>query len=298
MNAQTIHRSTHTANFTILPNQIWQSGLSVAATAALGYILSRPPTWKIRITDLRNKLRLGRDKVYRTLQELCAAGYARMTRLQRGVRWEFFDVPQIFETSDTTEPTPDSRLPEIKLTEGREALERTYTSSLVRTENTTTAEPLPEAPVTDEPSVVVSSSIEDIKPVTTPTTLPEVIVEQIERLPVTPKEKKIAAKTLSNLTLDECKMILAVYAAALVKGGICNKIGYLVVLVKRAKDGSLSPVTTTHQETIAQRLAREEKARQEEAKRGRMDNATWAKQMIDKLGMEEAMRIMPWYVPQ
>ena len=278
MSVQTIHRSTHTANYTVLPNAIWQSGLSVAATSALGYILSRPPTWKIRITDLRNKLRLGRDKVYRTLQELCAAGYAKMTRLQRGVRWEFFDTPQIFETSDTTEPTPDSRLPEIKLTNGQGALKKNEIPLVIIEEKQ-----LQVAPVTlNDPAPkkeIVVAQIEEIKPITAPTLPDPEIVKAIEKLTVTQSIKPSLIKTLAALTLVEAKAVLAILSRAITLGTVKNPAGYAVELSKRAKDGTLTPLTTNYQPTLSERLAKQEADRQEDAKRHKITNEQWVAMM-------------------
>ncbi len=328
MSVQTIHRSTHTSNYTVLPNAIWQSGLSVAATSALGYILSRPAHWKIRITDLRNKLGIGRDKVYRTLQELCAAGYAKMTRLQRGVRWEFFDTPQIFETSDTIEPEADSRLPEIKLTKGREALEKneiplvSIEEKQLQAAPITLNDPAPKKEIVVvlpeeinpqiinheiQQTTVASLPVEIPQPA--PTVLPECngavsdnranpeIIEAVEKLPVTQAIKPSLIKTLAALTLIEAKAVLAILSRAIVLGKVQNPAGYAIELSKRAKNGTLSPVTTNEPETIGQRIAREEKARQEEAKRGVMSNDEWARGMIAKLGLEAFLKIAPWYVP-
>ena len=278
MTAQNIFRTTHATNFTVLPNQIWNAGLSVSATAALGYILSKPPTWKIRITDLRNKLRLGRDKVYRTLQELCAAGYAKMTRLQRGVRWEFFDTPQIFETSDTTEPTPDSRLPEIKLTNGQGALKKNEIPLVIIEEKQ-----LQVAPVTlNDPAPkkeIVVAQIEEIKPITAPTLPDPEIVKAIEKLTVTQSIKPSLIKTLAALTLVEAKAVLAILSRAITLGTVKNPAGYAVELSKRAKDGTLTPLTTNYQPTLSERLAKQEADRQEDAKRHKITNEQWVAMM-------------------
>ncbi len=348
MTAQNIFRTTHATNFTVLPNQIWNAGLSVSATAALGYILSKPPTWKIRITDLRNKLRIGRDKVYRTLQELCAAGYARMTRLQRGVRWEFYDTPQIFETSDTTEPTPDSRLPEIQLTEQQEALKKNEIPSLVSNDEQQQATTVTlNDPVEPTAPHVVASDIENIQveinqhstnidetkslhasfahdPIKTepepiavtepetssgkPSAIPfssefcgrgrdiandsaienavggkltpdPVIVAEVEKLPVTQTIKPTLIKTLAVLTLIEAKAVLAILSRAIVLNKVQNPVGYAVQLVKASQNGTLTPVTTNHQPTLAERLAKQEADRKREAERGKITNEQWVAMM-------------------
>ena len=297
-----IYRTPHQTNFSVRSNALLQDNtLSNEAYRLINHLLSLPPDWTIYPKQLMKYFSWSKDRVYKALKELRERGYASLKRCRRSSIWTIYESPLMGQSDatpcaeivDESNGNGASKIPLSKNSCATDTLQNNKIS-LTKKEKTTTPEPLPEAHVNDEPSVVVASKLIE-QPVTTPTTLPEVIVEQIERLPVTPKEKKIAAKTLSNLTLDECKMILAVYAAALVKGGIANKIGYLVVLVKRAKDGSLSPVTTNHQPTLSERLAKQEADRKAEAERGVMSNDEWARGMISKLGLEAFLKIAPWY---
>ena len=69
-------RRHHNSNFTVVPNAIFEDArLSIEAKGTLGYLLSRPHDWTIRLTHIGTTLRLGRDKTERIFQELQDAGY-------------------------------------------------------------------------------------------------------------------------------------------------------------------------------------------------------------------------------
>jgi hypothetical protein len=76
-----IIRRHHNSNFTVIPNVIFEdSRLSIEAKGALGYLLSRPHDWLVRLAHLGRALGVGRDKMERIIGELIAAGYV----LRRG----------------------------------------------------------------------------------------------------------------------------------------------------------------------------------------------------------------------
>jgi hypothetical protein len=69
-------RRHHNSNFTIVPNAIFEDPrLSIEAKGVLGYLLSRPHDWTIRLIHIGATLRVGRDKAERIFQELQDAGY-------------------------------------------------------------------------------------------------------------------------------------------------------------------------------------------------------------------------------
>jgi hypothetical protein len=75
--AVTIVRTRQNGRFAALPNAIWENdGLSVEAMGTLGYLLSRPPTWRVSTRQVGKKLRVGKDRLHRIFLELIAAGYA------------------------------------------------------------------------------------------------------------------------------------------------------------------------------------------------------------------------------
>ena len=59
----TIVRREHRAHFTILPNAIFlDQHLSIEAKGVLGYLLSRPNKWSVRLEQVGRILNIGRRK--------------------------------------------------------------------------------------------------------------------------------------------------------------------------------------------------------------------------------------------
>jgi len=72
----TIVRREHRAQFTIVPNSIFRDDrLSIEAKGVLGYLLSRPHNWQVRLDHVGRTLRVGRKKLQRIFRELIGAGY-------------------------------------------------------------------------------------------------------------------------------------------------------------------------------------------------------------------------------
>jgi hypothetical protein len=69
-------RRHHNSNFTVVPNAISEDArLSVEAKGVLGYLLSRPHDWTIRLNHIGATLGVGRDKTERIFQQLMDTGY-------------------------------------------------------------------------------------------------------------------------------------------------------------------------------------------------------------------------------
>lgn len=76
----TIHR-VFEGSFTTISNVVLHDDtLSSEAVGLLCRILSLPRDWDVKTAHLRQKYRLGRDKLWRMLNELKAAGYVRLVR--------------------------------------------------------------------------------------------------------------------------------------------------------------------------------------------------------------------------
>jgi hypothetical protein len=72
----TIVRHYHNSYFAALPNAIWEDRrTSVEAKGVLGYLLSRPHNWNVRLEQVGRVLDIGKDKLQRIFRELIAAGY-------------------------------------------------------------------------------------------------------------------------------------------------------------------------------------------------------------------------------
>lgn len=99
-----IRRGKYKANFTVVPNTIFEDeSLSAAARGTLGYLISRPAEWEVRHRQLMHKMGLGRDAFSRVMRELIAAGYIIRSDEQGraannaflGYDYEVFDAPQV-----------------------------------------------------------------------------------------------------------------------------------------------------------------------------------------------------------
>ena len=91
-------RIKHEGKYFVAANQPFNDKrLSWEARGLMGYLLSKPDDWQIRVHDLREQGSTGRQKVQRMLAELEAAGYLRreFVRLERG-RFDWMST--IYET--------------------------------------------------------------------------------------------------------------------------------------------------------------------------------------------------------
>ena len=72
----TIIKRRRTNSFAIIPNAVADDqNLSFEALGMLTYLLAKPNDWSIKIDNLRNQGKIGRDKAYKLLNELKEAGY-------------------------------------------------------------------------------------------------------------------------------------------------------------------------------------------------------------------------------
>ncbi len=77
--------------------------LSWEARGLMGYLLSKPDDWQVRLHDLVRRGPAGEHKIRRMLRELDAAGYLRRERFRRfdgTFSWTFtiFEDPALAET--------------------------------------------------------------------------------------------------------------------------------------------------------------------------------------------------------
>jgi hypothetical protein len=91
----------HPRRFTIVPNEIIESDLSFEALGCLTYLLSKPDDWTIRVSELRKRAGVGRDKMQRILRELKDAGMLVGERVRdsktgrlMGEEYVLYDTPQ------------------------------------------------------------------------------------------------------------------------------------------------------------------------------------------------------------
>jgi hypothetical protein len=92
----TIVRCEHRAQFTILPNAIFRDDrLSIEAKGVLGYLLSRPHNWQVRLDHVGRKLRIGRKKLQRIFRELIGAGYVTREQARTAGAYRFCEIDYV-----------------------------------------------------------------------------------------------------------------------------------------------------------------------------------------------------------
>jgi hypothetical protein len=80
----TIIRGPKFAHYFVVDNALFSDErLSWEARGLMGYLLSKPDDWKVRLYDLVARGPAGVHKIQRILRELEAAGYLRRVRLKR-----------------------------------------------------------------------------------------------------------------------------------------------------------------------------------------------------------------------
>jgi hypothetical protein len=219
-----IIRAAQTSNFTVISNAIANDEtLSGAATAALIYLISKPPHWQFNAKDLKRRLGIGLNKVYRIMRELIAAGYASYQRIQSGTIWNIYDAKQNQEPA--TAPAVPDRV-NFDCNQNECLLERI---DLVEINTTTPAAPTP--------------------PIPAPITAVEVVVsdnELIYPVQLTPVQKKAARAVIKKVKQPEMQQeVLFALAYAITSGSVKSPVAYLNGLVTRANNGTFEPVTAT-----------------------------------------------------
>jgi hypothetical protein len=143
----TIVRRRHNSNFTIVPNAIFEHpDLSIEAKGVLGYLLSRPADWTVRLAHIGPALRIGRNKIERIFLELREARYViRGDQRRAAGKWGAAE----FEVWD--EPSGAKELP-------LEASTGTFSD-----ERDTTAAPCPGKPLTAKPHAVFRGTYKGLK---------------------------------------------------------------------------------------------------------------------------------------
>ena len=272
-----IYRETHTINYTVVSNSLINNKLPSDAKNVLTWLLSKPKNWKLIKIVIAEALGLSKHKVQQAITVLRNMGYLCFYRHKDGSgHWDVYETPRSQHQPQTRVVKPSSEIPTKAF---QTDLTNTDTQKILKT--TTDSKVIPKAPVTDEPIVVVS--FEKIEQPTDTTTTPDpVILEQIKTLPLQPKEKKIAERTLSNLPLSEVKAILCVYTSALVKGNVINKIGYLIGLKKASQNGTLTIPEEKKELSIEERIERQKRQRKEEYERQRITNEQWVEMMAKR----------------
>lgn len=103
----TIFRKRLTSNFSVISNEVFESGLSAEAIGVLCYLLSKPDNWVLIQGHLSSKFDCGRDRMQRIISELIDVGYIRKNRPRDPVTKAYLTTEYIIVDSKT-EPLPEN----------------------------------------------------------------------------------------------------------------------------------------------------------------------------------------------
>lgn len=224
----TIKRLPRRRQFVVIEQSVVEdSRLSWAARGILGYLLSRPDDWQVRVTDLSRRGDLSRDSIYKLLKELRKYGYVTYHRHRndrgqyQGGIYNVHEAPELPHTKIPDVVTPDVAEPDTAPPDTVKQHALTNTQDNLLTTTTYETEKNLITTTTDERS----GSVEFIYP-------KEILKEEQAQA-----EQLIQALSpaLAQQVLDEWAGIIAANAIR------SSKIGCLRGLVVRAKEGSFTP---------------------------------------------------------
>jgi Fe2+ or Zn2+ uptake regulation protein len=254
-----ILRPAVTTDFTALPNALFRynrhySGLKPRDSAVLNYLLSLPPQWKLRASDIANAVNIGKSTVYTALRRLQDLGFASYTRDKTGETFWRISVP---DTPASPAISPRVKKPHVVF---EHVLE---TNNLLQNNQKTTNDVVDfrqnECHITDnamlEKITLGKLTIEQISSFQTATSavLSDHIIQtqrkesadllDSELQSVTELDEKsriLAKKTLSKIDdTNTQSIVLMMLKAALQKGGVKSPLGYLNALIHKSQAGEL-----------------------------------------------------------
>jgi hypothetical protein len=105
----TIRRGARNTRYTTVPNHVFEDmRLSMEARWLLGYLLSKPDNWTVRMGDIRKKGSCGRDKARAMVSELVDAGYIEREDARKGGKFNGLSLVIYDEPQGERSPEPES----------------------------------------------------------------------------------------------------------------------------------------------------------------------------------------------
>lgn len=99
-----IIKSKHAGDYTVMPNDIMRSGMSLEAIGLLAVLLMNRHDWIIYKTTLHVRLKIGREKLDRVFKELQEQGYIISTEVQNKVSGRFEHEHIVYDKPFNGEP--------------------------------------------------------------------------------------------------------------------------------------------------------------------------------------------------
>lgn len=137
-----ILRRRRTRNFTIVENEVFSDeSLSLEAMGLLAWLRSRPDNWSLSVDHLRNRFKVGRNKMHDLVRELVEAGWILRERT-RDPESKAFNGIEYIVLDEPKPPTPHPQNQDV-------ALIKNGTDP----EQERNAEPCPDLPEVEKPEV-------------------------------------------------------------------------------------------------------------------------------------------------
>jgi len=257
MATQTIFRSSHHINYTVLGNELINQpkhGLSFRAVGLLTYLLSKPKDWLVKPEHLASLRMESLYIIRQILRELREQGYVILERLKTGCTlWFVYDTPQknplnIKETiADLAAETPveapklsdslENIIPPVIQSvvddEPDEALETLFTYSIEPTNTDTTS---------TEPANTDTTNTDTTNTAPTNTDTINTDTSELNKNLVFPeilsaKQRQQAESLLKQAPYALQAAILSVLSSGLKKERIKSPFAYLRSLVNKANNG-------------------------------------------------------------
>lgn len=108
-------------NFTILPNDLFEAGLTAEATGVLCFLLSKSEGWNVNAVHLARRFNCGRERISRIMHEIEGKGYATLRRggKEGGSDWIVLDSPVVGKPDPRkTRPSENPTLPRTDTNQG------------------------------------------------------------------------------------------------------------------------------------------------------------------------------------
>jgi DNA-binding transcriptional ArsR family regulator len=203
------------------------SRLSWAARGILGYLLSRPDNWQIRVTDLSRRGDLSRCSIYKLLRELREFGYVTYHR-QRNTNGQYRGG--IYNVHETPEP-PCTKIPHVA------------TPDVVTPDVAAPDTVKPETLTNTEHNLITSTIYKNNNDsLTTTTHRSGSDTEFIFPKEILKEERAQAANLIKSLSPKLAQQILDEWAGIIAANGIrSSRLGCLRGLINHAKIGEFTP---------------------------------------------------------
>lgn len=100
-----ITRAPRRQRFTIVDNEILGTDLPLESIGLFVYLLSKPDNWAVNVGQLQKRHNCGKNKIYRMLRELRAAGFASYQRnLDGSTDWVIYENNALREAAESGPP--------------------------------------------------------------------------------------------------------------------------------------------------------------------------------------------------